>query len=96
MNLKMLELLAIFYSCIYMAITMDSIYSAVYTITYVVLILGIISVISIACRARGSSREPNIAMLNRKDNCSETAEKVPLDQGPCSAAADCKSARKLY
>ena len=71
---------------------MDSIYSAVYTITYVVLILGIISGISIACRARG----PNIAMLNRKDNCSETAEKVPLDQGPCSAADDCKSARKFY
>ena len=84
----MLELLAIFYTCIYMAITMDS-------VIYGLLLLGMIGVILVACGARGSWKELAISMLKRKDNCNETSEEDSFDTDPCSAAANCKSARKF-
>ena len=83
----MLELLAIFYTCICMAITMDSV---IY-----VLLVGMIGVILVTCGARGSWKEPAISMLKRKDNCNDTSEEDSFDQDPCSAAANCKSARKF-
>ena len=58
-------------------------------------LVGMIGVILVACGARGSWKEPAISMLKRKDNCNEISEEHFLDQDPCSAAANCKSARKF-
>ena len=69
-----------------MAITMDSV---------IYVLVGMIGVILVACGARGSWKEPAISMLKRKDKSNEASEEDSFDQDPCSAAANCKSARKF-